>query len=273
MIGEYKFFQDFFDGQIVKKESENFKLFKLVLFSSLSALGLFLVLMNICNVAEFLLLECGMIWNFYLGLGNKFSMLFCFIVSLLYFFFCSNFGLYANGLVYLGCYIPIQLIATTKDYEEGDFVQIKKAMNDYNKILFIMFFLLLAVALTLIDVSVGSRFSIIDGVVGAFLICSAVLRNERYVEYYIFRVFALVSSLVLWTMIMLEFGTVGTISIILMYLSYLVYDVVNFVYQKKTYLNQYMVQVASYKKQEDNALVEEKLKIYKNMKVFDEKNK
>ncbi len=30
MIGEYRFFQDYFDGQIVKAESDNFKMFKVV---------------------------------------------------------------------------------------------------------------------------------------------------------------------------------------------------------------------------------------------------
>ena len=65
MIGEYRFFQEFFDGQIIKEDTDGYKMFKVLLFSFASVIGLFLVLAGFCNAAEFLLLELGMIWNFY----------------------------------------------------------------------------------------------------------------------------------------------------------------------------------------------------------------
>ena len=43
MIGEYRFFQEFFDGQIIQEETDSYKMFKIVLFSLFSALGLFFV--------------------------------------------------------------------------------------------------------------------------------------------------------------------------------------------------------------------------------------
>ena len=71
MIGEYRFFQEFFDGQIVQEETDNYKMLKIILFSVFSAVGLFLVFVGICNVAELLLLELGMIWNIYSGINRK----------------------------------------------------------------------------------------------------------------------------------------------------------------------------------------------------------
>ena len=43
MINDYRFFQEFFDGQIVKEESDRYKLFKIMLISCFSAAGLFMV--------------------------------------------------------------------------------------------------------------------------------------------------------------------------------------------------------------------------------------
>lgn len=263
MINDYRFFQDFYDGQIVKKESEKYKLFKLLLVSCFSVIGLFFVLVGICNWAEFILLEVGMIWNFYMGLSKKVSLVLCFIVGMIYFFFACNFGLYANGLIYIACYIPFQLIATTKDYEEGDFIQIKKNITDWNKILFIIFFMVLCVVLCLFDVANGSRFIIFDGFSASLLICSAILRNERYFEYYVFRIFALVMSIVLWVMVALEYGLTGSLLIIVMYVSYLIFDIVNYFTQNRTYLNEYMVLSNHYKEIENKKVVEEKLKVYK----------
>ena len=266
MIGEYKFFQEFFDGQVVKEESERYKLFKLLLISCFSAAGLFLVLAEFCNWAEFILLELGMIWNIYSNIDKKISLFLCVCVSLLYFFFASNFEVYSNGLIYIAAYIPLQMMALSKDYSEGSFIQIKKKISDYNKILFIMFFVGLLVVLSLFNYAVDGKYSIYDGLAASLLVCSAVLRNERYFEYYVFRIFALLMSLILWIMVAVEFGTVGTLCIIFMYLSYLTYDVVTFFYQSQTYVNQYMLQEKWQTDMENEITIKEKLKKYNSGK-------
>lgn len=264
MIGEYKFFQEFFDGQIVKEESDRYKLFKLLLFSCFSAAGLFLVLAEFCNWTEFILLELGMFWNIYSNIDKKISLLLCVAVSLLYFFFAANFEVYSNGLIYIAAYIPLQMMALSKDYSEGSFVQLKKKISDYNKILFIMFFVGLLVVLSLFNYGVNGKFTLYDGIAAALLVCSAVLRNERYFEYYVFRIFALVMSLILWIMVAAEFGTTGTLCIIFMYLSYLIFDVVTFFYQSQTYVNQYMLQEEWQTKMENEKIISHKLKKYKS---------
>ena len=47
-----------------------------------------------------------------------------------------------------------------------------------------------------------------------------------------------------------------------MYLAYLIFDVTTFIFQNKTYVNEYMLQVEKYNKMINEKLVEEKLKAY-----------
>ncbi len=266
MIGEYRFFQEFFDGQIVQEESEKYKLFKILLFSCFSAAGLFFVFIELCNIAEFLLLELGLIWNIYSKLDNKISIFLGVCVGLLYFFFASNFALYSNCLVYIACYIPLQLIATTKDYSEGNFIQIKKKITDYNRILFFMFMIALFIFFWLFDASSGADFVVFDALTATLLVCSAILRNERYAEYYVFRIVALASSILLWILVIMEYGSLGTLAIILMYSAYLIYDVVTYFVQHATYVNEYMIQVEKYEKIQDQLEIQEKLETYNKSK-------
>ena len=271
MIGDYRFFQEFFDGQIVKPYGDKYNMFKRLLISCFSVLGLFFVFIGLCNVAEFILLELGMIWNFYTRLDKKISIALALCVGLIYCFFAANFAIFSNCLVYLSCYIPLQLIATSRDYSEGDFIQIKKHINEWNKILFYIFVTCLLVFFILFDVNTGARFIVFDALSATFLLCSAVLRNERYVEYYVFRIFALVSSILLWILVFLEYGATGVLAVLLMYTAYLIFDVVTYFVQQGTYINQYMIQVEKHQHIQDQLLVQEKLKVYNKTKKAENK--
>lgn len=262
MIGDYRFFQDFFDGQIVSEESDKYKMFKVMLYSIASIIGLFLVFAGFCNIAEFLLLQLGMIWNLYTKLDKQLGVALGVFVALLYVFFASNFAVYSNAFIYIACYIPLQLIATTKDYEDGDFIQIRKHVSDYNKILFLIFFMIVFVALACLGYNLGSRFLLFDSFTATLLVCSALLRNERYCEYYVMRIFALCTSIILWILLAVEYGTIGTLAIILMYLVYLIHDIVTYIMQNQTYINEYMIQVEKYQKIEEQLLIQEKVKFY-----------
>lgn len=266
MTNEYKFFHEFFDGQIVREESEKFKTFKIMLFSIISAGGLFAVIMHYSNFIPVILLMMGMLWNIYTGLSNKIANIYCVIVAFLYFYVACNFSLFANCLIYVACYIPLQHIANTKDYSEGDFVQIKKYITDANRLLLFIFFATLTVVLILFNFAVGSRFVYLDAISASLLVCSAILRNERYSEYYVFRIMALLSSIALWIMVLFEFGMQGSLAIVLMYISYLIFDIANLIYQKKTYTNQFLQKQQEVKRAKDKKLAEEKIKIYEKMK-------
>ncbi len=266
MKGEYRFFQEFFDGQIVKPESEKFKIFKLLLVSIVSVICLSITLSGEASLVALAVAVLGMIWNFYVGLHSQISYIFSVVVAFLYFYLCSQFGVYANALIYVACYIPFQLIATSRDYSEGDFVQIKKKITDLNKIIFVIFAVVLFVILYLLDYDFGARFIALDVLSATLLVCSAVLRNERYLEYYIFRVFALVSSIILWILVSIEFGDASSILILLMYVSYLIYDVTEFCFQAKTYESESTIQISKFLKEQDEELKSQKLKDYSNIK-------
>ena len=266
MISEYRFFHEFFDGQVVKEESDRYKLFKLVLFSCFSAIGLFFVMTGFSGWGEFVLLELGMIWNVYSNIGKKISLFFCVLVSILYFYFASGFEIYSNGLIYVAGYIPLQMMAISKDYSEGSFVQIKKKITDYNKILFVMFFVGLLVVLSLFNIGVGGKYAIFDSLSASLLICAAVLRNERYFEHYVFRIFALVMTIFLWTMIAMSVSLYGSLLIICMYLAYLIFDIGTLIYQNSTYINEYMIEEKRAKEEEKQKIIEQKIETYNLIK-------
>lgn len=266
MTNEYKFFHEFFDGQITKPESEKFKTFKILLFSIVTAIGIFAVIMSYSDIIPLILLMMGMLWNVYAGLSRKISNVFSVIVAFLYFYVACRFSLYSHCLIYIACYIPFQQIANTKDYSEGDFVQVRKFITDANKLLLFILFAALAVALTLFDFAMAARFVYLDAISAALLVCSALLRNERYYEYYFFRFAGLIVSLVLWVVVALEYGPLNSLLVILMYISYTIYDAANYIYQRKTYTNQFLEKQKEVKRQQDKKLATEKKKIYEKMK-------
>lgn len=261
-----KFFYDFFDGQIIKPETEKYKMFKLLLVSIVSFFGLFCWLAGFCSPVVFLLLEFGMIWNFYVRLDSKISVVFCVIVSSIYFAVACNFRFFANAIIYIGFYIPFQLFALTKTYYGGSFVQIRKRMEDGYQILYIMFAVTLSVILYIANIDFGAKFALLDAGSAGLLVASALLRNERYNDYYYYRSIALVLSIILWLVGAYEYQNFELVVVAVMYISYLVFDVVTNVSQKTTYENEYMKICEEYKKIEDEKIISQKLKVYKKSK-------
>ena len=266
MINQKKFFYDYFDGQIIKPDGEKYKMFKLVLTSLMSLFGLFCWLAGFCSPVVFLLLEFGMIWNFYVKFESKISVVFCVIVSSFYFVIACNFRFYANALVYIGFYIPFQMIASSKKYHNGSFVQIKKEMSDLFQVIYVVMAVFMSTALYKLNEGLGARFALLDAVCAGCLIASALLRNERYYDYYYYRMFALILSMILWGVGAYEYWNFELVVVAVMYLSYLIFDVVTNVVHKKTYENEYMKICEEYKKQEDEKIIAKKLKAYKNSK-------
>jgi len=265
MTNEYKFFHEFFDGQITKPESEKFKMFKILLFAIFSAIGFFAVIMGYSTLIPLIILMMGMLWNVYIGLSNKIANIFSVVIAFLYFYIACQFSLYSNCLVYIAIYIPLQHIATSKDYSEGDFVQIRKFITETNKLLLFIFSIALAVVFCLFNFAVGGRFAYLDAASAALLVVSALLRNERYSEYYFFRFWALIISIILWINVLIEYGMVNSILIILMYVAYIIYDLASMIYSYKTYTNQFIEKQKSIKKEADKKLASEKLKVYEKM--------
>lgn len=260
------FFYDFFDGQIIKPETDKFKMFKLLLTSLVSFFGLFCWLAGFCSPVVFLLLEFGMIWNFYVKLDSKISIIFCVIVSSIYFVVACNFRFYANAIIYIGFYIPFQLFALTKTYYGGSFVQIRKQMEDGYQILYIMFSVTLSVILYIANIDFGAKFALLDAGSAGLLVASALLRNERYNDYYYYRSIALVLSIILWLVGAYEYQNFELVMVAVLYITYLVFDVATNVSQKATYENEYMKICEEYKKIEDEKIVSKKLKVYKKSK-------
>ena len=261
-----KFFHDYFDGQIIKEETYGYKMFKLMLTCLMSLFGLFCWLAGFCAPAYCFLLVFGMIWNFYIKIDSKVAILFCAFVSAIYFVVACNFRLFAHATIYIGFYIPFQMFAMSKKYYGGSFVQIKKEMTDFQQVVYVILAVLLSVIFYMFDLALGARFSILDATSAALLVATAFLRNERYNEYYYYRMFALVLSTMLWVIAAVEYLNFELVIVAVMYVSYLIYDVVTNVFQKNTYENEYMHLKEEYLAIENKLKVEQKIKAYKKSK-------
>ncbi len=266
MENQKKFFYDYFDGQIIKEETNGYKMFKLMLTSLVSLFGLFCWLAGFCATAYFVLLVLGMIWNFYVKIDSKMAIVLCVLVSSIYFVIASNFRLYSNAMIYIGFYIPFQMFAMTKKYYGGSFVQIKKEMSDQHQVVYITLSVFLSVIFYMFNLGVGGRFALLDAASAGLLVATALLRNERYNDYYYFRMFALVLSIILWSVSALEYKNFELVIIAVMYLAYLIFDVATNVFQKNTYENEYMHLRKEYLEIENKTKVEAKLKAYKKSK-------
>ena len=145
-------------------------------------------------------------------------------------------------------------------------MQLKKEMTDKFQVVYIILAVFLASVLYMMDIAHGARFAILDAVSAGCLVASALLRNERYNDYYYYRAFALILSMILWSLGAYEYWNFDLVVVAVLYLSYLVFDVVTNVVQKYTYENEYMKICEEYKKQEDEKMITKKLKAYKNSK-------
>ena len=261
-----KFFYDYFDGQIIKEDGNKYKMFKLLLTSMVSLFGLFCWLAGFCTPVAFLVLEFGMIWNFYVKFNSWVSNVYCVIVSAIYFALAINFRFYAHAIIHIGFYIPFQMIASTKTYYNGTFVQLKKEMTELNKAIYVFIAVLLSVILYIFDIENGARFAILDSASAGCLVASAVLRNERYNDYYYYRAVALVLSMILWSVGAYEYWNFELVVIAVLYLTYLIFDVVTNVVHKSTYENEYMRICEEYRKVEEEKTIAKKLKTIKNSK-------
>jgi hypothetical protein len=110
-------------------------------------------------------------------------------------------------------------------------------------------------------------FATLDALSAGCLVASALLRNERYSDYYTFRFLALLFSIALWISVAMQYGDPGVYLLVAMYAAYLVYDSANYLVQKSTYVNQYMQAVERYQEIENQKIVEEKIKAYKKSKA------
>ena len=165
-------------------------------------------------------------------------------------------------MVYIAFYIPFQLFASTKDYVSGDFVQIKKKMSDWSQIIYITLAVALSVVFYMFNLAVGSMFATLDALSAGCLVASALLRNERYSDYYTFRFLALLFSIILWVSVAIQYGDPGVYLLVAMYTAYLVFDTANYIVQKSTYMNQYMQAVERYQQIENEKIINEKIKAY-----------
>lgn len=228
MVNEYRFFYECNEEKPSYIGSKRLKKIKLYMFSIFSTISLFFYLSGYCSgvVLCFSLLSAFVI--IYDKINYKLKICLNFIISILYFFNCIIFSVYANGFVFVSVLIPLSLIYEPR--KNDNFIQIKKKVTYCNKHLLLIFEVLVFLILWYADYSFGARFFVLDTISASLFIGLWILKYERYFMYYFVGIFTYAIEFVFWLVLYIEFKNLSALLIGLLWCFYLIYLTVNLCY-------------------------------------------
>lgn len=253
--------------------------YNLIIASFCCALGIALVLAGAETWPAFLLLLCGAIWNFFCDFKKYVSLIFGFIVSVLYAHFAFLNGLYAHAYLHLLVYIPLQFMVCLKNFDKEDTGIIKDhymtGSEKYYTLLVVLFVFTFSAILT-----AGIKeevFGLLDTISAIMLGVSAYLRSYRYQEYFTVRYIAVGTACMLWVIVIATYGVApGSLMIVLLFLMYLLSDIFGHNEWKRSY--EWTVpapvtkqEIKTAKKEEK--IIEQKKQQYRNIKEAEVRNR
>lgn len=231
MVNEYRFFYNFVDKKPKYLASEEFKIFKLLIVSLFSVIGLFFALSNFCSVFFFILFELSIIHLAYFDENSLLGLFLIFFISSLWVYVCVVFSVFANGFTHLSFIVPLSLVSASKSKQ--NYIQIKKRITYCNAHLFLIFEVLLFLFIYFSDYSMGARFIIFDSLTACLLVGLQVLKTERYFEFYFFAIFTYSLEFIFWLVIYFEFNNLSALLIMLLQVFNLIFISANYIFSLK----------------------------------------
>jgi len=224
MSKEYKFLYKLNDNFNININVDNIKLMiKIIIYYTMTFFGVFLVFINYCKFSYFVLLELGLILNLFFKSRKNITLFLNIIFSLLYFRICKKYNIYATSLIYLIFNIMFCIIATIK--KDNRFIQYNKRVTYYNYMLIVNIGTNSLLFLSIIDYILAGKFIILDCFCAIFLLFSIVLKEERYFDYYIFKIITSFLMICLWISAYIEFTSNSIVMFIMLYTSILIYNI------------------------------------------------
>lgn len=228
MVNEYRFFYTLTDKKPKYINSKIFIQVKMIILLAFSILGLMLYFNKLCNYITFVLFEISVVYYSFVSENKKFSTIFLFAMSVLWFFECVIFSIFANAFVYLSVLIFLNLISISKG---GDlYIQFSKKVTYCNKHLFLIFEVILFLIIYYFDYCWGAKFIVFDVLTSCYLVGFWILKNERYFMSCHFGVFTMLSEIWLWLKIYYEFNNFNAVLLCLIYLYNLILIVVDMLF-------------------------------------------
>lgn len=231
------FSKDDYYGQLPNTHKDKLMFFKIMLASVAMFIVLFLTLAKFESYIGIVVLILGIVWNLFLPLNSIYSVLFSVLMGSVYAYICANSGLFANAFLYLAYYVPMQFMAYNSLNQ--DFILQKKKLSEKESIFIFGFYIVFCIFLFLFSYSIsGIYLSLIDAGTATLLAISALLRNLRTHEFYLFRFISLIASILMWAIVASASNVFGGVySIVVMYSLYLIYDFISMIYDKKYYVD------------------------------------
>lgn len=256
------FSKDYTDDQLPYTHSDRFLYARVLISAIFMAVSIFLTALAKETILGPLVLFIGIVWNLFLPLSNKYSLVISIMMGICYGLICVSIGLVANAFLYLAYYVPMQYMACRTS---GETYILKNKEFSQRESLFILFYYVLFFVGVYIFSSIVNKtlICLIDSASATLLAISALARNSRVKSYYKIRFIALIVSIFMWALIVsssVDYS--GAWSMLLMYIMYFCYEVASVIYESRHYVTAEMAAGEQKLKDEKEKQVKKKQKEY-----------
>lgn len=259
------FSKDEKDDQLPYTHSDRYLYAKVLISAIFLALCIFFVLARRDTIMGVIVISLGIVWNLFLPLGNKYSLVMSVMMGLCYGVVCVSIGLVANAFLYLAYYVPLQYLACRS--KEESFILQNKQFSDRESMFILFYYILFFVGVYIFSSSVNSTWlCFVDSATATLLALSALARNMRVKSYYKIRFIALACSIFLWALLASsETFYSGALSILLMYIMYFCHEIATVIYEKRHYNSKMLEKLDQKNEQNKQKLAQKKKEQYKKM--------
>ena len=259
------FSKDYSDDQLPYTHSDRFLFARVLISSIFFAVSIFLTALGKDTILGPIVLFIGIVWNLFLPLSSKYSLIASIMMGLCYGVVCVALGLVANAFLYLAYYVPMQYLACRNAGE--DYILKHKEFSDRENFFVLFYYVLFFVGVYIFSNSINhTLICLIDAASATLLALSALARNARIRAYYKIRFAALGVSILLWALLVsssVQYS--GAWSILLMYIMYVANEIATMIYQARHYSTKEMVNSQNKLSEKLKKQIETKKKEYKNM--------
>lgn len=253
------------DYEKINKQSKLLFNARLIITCFACLIALTLYLLNLLYLPVLCLILLGAIWNFFVDINTFIAFLLSVVVGMLFAMLSIIEGLYANALLYVLFYIPLQFVVWINNPKEFDStIKIDKKLSKTVVYYICLAFLSAFSIVSTLIINLEQEMLIFFDVFSACLLgLSAFLQSYRYREYYSVRILAVIISIVLWISVLhIVYFSMIAVGMIILYSMYLLADVVTLISYIRSRVPYDKEAVEQLDEKSKKKLVREKIKEY-----------
>lgn len=259
------FSKDYSDDQLPYTHSDRYLYARVLISSIFFAVSVFLTILGKDTILGPIVLFIGIVWNLFLPLSSKYSLIASVMMGMCYGVVCVAMGLVANAFLYLAYYVPMQYLACRNSGES--YILKNKEFSDRENLFVLFYYVLFFVGVYIFSSSINhTLICLIDAASATLLALSALARNARIKSYYRIRFIALGVSILLWALLVSSSVMYsGAWSILLMYIMYVANEIATLIYESRHYNTKEMAGSQNKLSQKLQKQIDTKKKEYESM--------